>query len=210
MNEHAANQGQEPPDVVSRPRIPLQALDQETLDGEDAAPELMEYFPNHLCDFYDLLKSDYRRIRLARQIMFYETRIVAWLCVVAGLLICFKASFLGGSIISAASLALGFINKLVKLKHKPYDGMEQRLETMRLTALDIERICLRVRFAQAVNDEHEKDEVMARLARDEAELPPEPGEHFSHHTSRRHEGRHEHHHGFSHHHEYDEPPHYYY
>ncbi|WP_376797545.1 hypothetical protein [Thermogemmatispora sp.] len=140
--------------------------------------EPLAYFPNHLADFYQLLKSDYEELRRANRIIFYETRIIVWLCVIVALLIMFRASVVGGSILSVATLLVSLIGKLIKVKSSEREDLGKRLEALRLTTLEIERICLSVHLARAIRDQRRRDRVLEELA-EEGTLFEEGDSHLS-------------------------------
>jgi hypothetical protein len=126
--------------------------------------EPLAYFPDHLADFYQLLKSDYEELRRANRIIFYETRVIVWLCVIVALVIMFRASVVGGSILSVATLLVSLIGKLIKVKSSEREDLGKRLEALRLTTLEIERICLSLHLARAISDQQRRDRVLEELA----------------------------------------------
>jgi hypothetical protein len=157
MHEHAAERGQESPAAGSAgPR---------SRELTSPSDELADYFPDHLIDFYELLKADYEDMRRANRIIFYETRVIVWLCVLLAIVIAFKASPLGGSLVSLTSLAVGFISKFIKVKTGEREDLEKRLEALRLTTLEIEHICLSLHLARTVGDQQQRAEVLAQLER---------------------------------------------
>jgi hypothetical protein len=169
MRDQSAEQGQESPEDEFR-QANHEAPRSEPVD---ISSEPLEYFPDHLADFYQLLKADYEDMRRTNHIIFYETRVIIWLCVIAALVVAFRASLMGGSLVSIATLAIGLIGKLIKVRDGAREEMENRLEELRLTTLEIERICLRVRFARAISDREQRNEVLEELARDEPAHQPE-------------------------------------
>ncbi len=134
----------------------------------------MAYFPDHLADFYQLLKSDYEELRRANRIIFYETRVIVWLCVILALIIMFRASVVGGSILSVATLLVSLIGKLIQVKSSEREDLGKRLEALRLTTLEIERICLSLHLTRAISDQRRRDRVLEELA-EERSLSGEEG-----------------------------------
>jgi hypothetical protein len=136
--------------------------------GFDIPLHLAVYTPEHLCDFYDLLKTDYQDMRKANRIIRYITLLIICLCLIVGIVILFLNGFVVvGSIVSGVSVAIGLITRLIKVKDRPREDLERHLEIMRQTALDIERIYLRMHFATAITDPTQRNEVREHLAEEE-------------------------------------------
>nr|BBH95344.1 hypothetical protein KTA_35430 [Thermogemmatispora argillosa] len=155
-----ASEGAEGPEGTSRRARRRQAHSKMV----DPPSEPLAYFPDHLADFYQLLKSDYEELRRANRIIFYETRVIVWLCVMVALVIMFRASVVGGSILSVATLLVSLIGQLIKVKSSEREDLGKRLEALRLTTLEIERICLSLRLARAISDQRRRDRVLEELA----------------------------------------------
>ncbi|MBA2287698.1 MAG: hypothetical protein H0W02_19660 [Ktedonobacteraceae bacterium] len=136
--------------------------------GFDIPLHLAEYTPEHLCNFYDLLKTDYQEMRKANRIIQYITLLIICLCLVVGIVILFLNGFVVvGSIVSGVSVAIGLITRLIKVKDRPKEDLERHLEIMRQTALDIDRISLRMHFTTAITDPDQRNEVREYLAEEE-------------------------------------------
>ncbi|WP_052888390.1 magnesium transporter [Thermogemmatispora carboxidivorans] len=163
MREHSAEQGAGASDEAegTSRRIRRRQVQAKMVE---APSELPAYFPDHLADFYQLLKSDYEELRRANRIIFYETRVIVWLCVIVALVIMFRASVVGGSILSVATLLVSLIGKLIKVKSSEREDLGKRLEALRLTTLEIERICLSLHLARSISDQQRRDRVLEELA----------------------------------------------
>lgn len=179
MKEDPTSPEQKRPEDIARQSFTEQTEKREET-GFDIPLHLAEYTPEHLCDFYDLLKTDYQEIRKANLIIRYITLLIICLCLIVGIVILFLNGFVvAGSIVSAVSVAIGLITRLIKAKDRPREDLERHLEIMRQTALDIERIQLRMHFATAISDPAQRDEVREHLA--EEEFGQEPGRSYEPH-----------------------------
>ncbi|MBA2285165.1 MAG: hypothetical protein H0W02_06770 [Ktedonobacteraceae bacterium] len=173
MKEDPISQEQKRPGDIARQHLTEQSDEREET-GFDIPLPLAEYTPEHLCNFYDLLKADYQEMRKANRIIQYVTLLIICLCLLVGIVILFLNGFVvAGSIVSGVSVAIGFITRLIKVKDRPREDMDRHLEIMRQTALDIERIHLRMHFATTITDPEQRDEVREYLAEEEFGQEPE-------------------------------------
>ncbi|MDQ2714552.1 MAG: hypothetical protein M3Z08_06570 [Chloroflexota bacterium] len=179
MKEDPTGQEQKRPEDMARQPLTEQTNTREET-GFDIPLRLAEYTPEHLCNFYDLLKTDYQEMRKANRIIQYITLLIICLCLIVCIVILFLNGFVVvGSIVSGVSVAIGLITRLIKVKDRPKEDIERHLEIMRQTALDIERIQLRMHFATAITDPAQRDEVREYLA--EEEFGREPGRSYESH-----------------------------
>ncbi len=167
MKEDPTNQEQKRSGDMAREPL-MGQTDKREETGFDIPLHLAEYTPEHLCNFYDLLKTDYQEMRKANRIIQYITLLIICLCLVVGIVILFLNGFVVvGSIVSGVSVAIGLITRLIKVKDRPKEDLERHLEIMRQTALDIDRISLRMHFTTAITDPDQRNEVREYLAEEE-------------------------------------------